>query len=304
MYFCTTNIQYIIMVFLDTSSILSEVVEENHQLIPVINRFGIKLGLGDKNIGDICKTANINTEFFLVILNTFLNEDYFPQKKLQKFDIELVISYLKQTDTYLIHGQLHNLEKHLNAFISMSDGNSPQLKLIRRLFSEFKQELVGQIEQGMVKGDAPLSLLTDLKSIIIKHISGNFNENMCYAVIFTIDSFQKDLEKNNRIREKVLKPMIDNLSESEMADWQELIAVSHALKENKAQPLSQRELDVLRLVALGLLNKEVADKLNISLNTVLSHRKNITAKLGIKTVSGLIFYCITHGYISAEEVEL
>lgn len=292
------------MVFLDTSSILSEVVEENHQLIPVINRFGIKLGLGDKNIGDICKTANINTEFFLVILNTFLNEDYFPQKKLQKFDIELVISYLKQTDTYLIHGQLHNLEKHLNAFISMSDGNSPQLKLIRRLFSEFKQELVGQIEQGMVKGDAPLSLLTDLKSIIIKHISGNFNENMCYAVIFTIDSFQKDLEKNNRIREKVLKPMIDNLSESEMADWQELIAVSHALKENKAQPLSQRELDVLRLVALGLLNKEVADKLNISLNTVLSHRKNITAKLGIKTVSGLIFYCITHGYISAEEVEL
>lgn len=292
------------MIFLDATSILSEVIEENHQLIPVINRFGIKLGLGDRNIGDICKTHEVNTEFFLAILNTFLNEDYFPEKKLQRFDIELVVKYQQQTDVYLINSQLYNLEKHLNAFLSMSDPNNAQLRLIRRLFTEFKDELTGQIEHGMVEGDTPLALLTDLKSIIVKHISGNFNENMCYAVIFTIDSFQKDLEKNNRIREKILKPMIEALGETEMADLHELIAVSNALKVNKNQDLSQRELDVLRLVALGFLNKEVADKLNISLNTVLSHRKNITAKLGIKTVSGLIFYCMTHGYISADEVEL
>ncbi len=292
------------MLFLDASSILSEVIEENHQLIPVVNRFGVKLGLGDKTIGDICHSANINTDFFLAILNTFLNEDYFPERKLQKFDLELVLKYIKQTDAYLIHGQLHNLEKHMNAFLSMSDPNNAQLKLIGKLFSDFKKELLGLIEQGMVKGDTPLALLTDLKSIIIKHISGNFNENMCYAVIFTLDSFQKDLEKHNRIREKILKPMLDELDQSSIEDLQELIAASHSVKENKGHSLSQRELDVLRLIALGLLNKEVADKLNISLNTVLSHRKNITAKLGIKTVSGLIFYCITHGHISADEIEL
>ncbi|MDR2954591.1 MAG: LuxR C-terminal-related transcriptional regulator [Prevotella sp.] len=292
------------MIFLDTSSILSDVVAENHQLIPVINRFGIKLGLGDYTIGEICRSENIDTDFFLVILNTFLNEDYFPEKKLQKFDIELIINYIKQTDAYLIHSQLYNLEKHLNAFISMSDPNNSQLKLIGKLFREFKNELIEQTEQGMVKGEAPLALLTDLKSIIIKHISGNFNENMCYAVIFTIDSLQHDLEKQNRIREKILKLMIEALGESEMQDLQELIAVSHNLKIKKSQALSQRELDVLRLVALGFLNKEIADKLNISLNTVLTHRKNITAKLGIKTVSGLIFYCITHGYISADEIEI
>lgn len=221
------------MLFLETSSILSEVVEENHQLIPVINRFGVKLGLGDRTIGDICHTANINPEFFLAILNTFLNEEYFPEKKLQKFDIEMVIGYIKQTDAYLIHGQLHNLEKHLNAFLSMSDQNNAQLKLICRLFNEFKHELVAQIEQGMVKGDTPLALLTDLKSIIIKHISGNFNENMCYAVIFTIDSFQKDLEKHNRIREKILKPMMDELSESGIEDLQGLIAANHNQKSHR-----------------------------------------------------------------------
>ena len=54
-------------------------------------------------------------------------------------------------------------------------------------------------------------------------------------------------------------------------------------------------------MAQGITNKEIADRLNISLNTVLTHRKNITAKLGIKTVSGLTFYAIMHGYLSGED---
>lgn len=68
--------------------------------------------------------------------------------------------------------------------------------------------------------------------------------------------------------------------------------------------LSGREIEVLQLVVKGAINKEIADKLSISLNTVLSHRKNITAKLGIKTVSGLTFYAIMNGYISADDIEL
>lgn len=68
--------------------------------------------------------------------------------------------------------------------------------------------------------------------------------------------------------------------------------------------LSIREIDVLQLIVKGITNKEIADKLNISLNTVLSHRKNITAKLGIKTVSGLTFYAIMNGIISGDDIEL
>lgn len=68
--------------------------------------------------------------------------------------------------------------------------------------------------------------------------------------------------------------------------------------------LSSRETDVLQLIVKGITNKEIADKLNISLNTVLSHRKNITAKLGIKTVSGLTFYAIMNGIISGDDIEL
>jgi len=63
--------------------------------------------------------------------------------------------------------------------------------------------------------------------------------------------------------------------------------------------LSQREIEVLRLVAAGKINKEIADTLNISINTVQSHRKNITAKLGIKSVSGLSFYAMMNGLLKS-----
>ena len=74
---------------------------------------------------------------------------------------------------------------------------------------------------------------------------------------------------------------------------------SNTTTENN-KDLSSREVDVLQLIVKGITNKEIADKLNISLNTVLTHRKNITAKLGIKTVSGLTFYAIMNGIISGE----
>ena len=72
------------------------------------------------------------------------------------------------------------------------------------------------------------------------------------------------------------------------------------IHSHKASMLSSREVDGLRLVASGLINKEIATRLNISINTVLTHRKNITAKLGIKSVSGLTFYAMMHGIISPE----
>lgn len=68
------------------------------------------------------------------------------------------------------------------------------------------------------------------------------------------------------------------------------------------EDLSAREIEVLILVTKGLINKEVADKLNISLTTVISHRKNITEKLGIKSVSGLTIYAVMNGYISPDSI--
>lgn len=66
--------------------------------------------------------------------------------------------------------------------------------------------------------------------------------------------------------------------------------------------ISDREFEVLRLVALGMTNKEISDELCISTHTVITHRKNITAKLGIKTIAGLAVYAVINGIISADEL--
>lgn len=66
--------------------------------------------------------------------------------------------------------------------------------------------------------------------------------------------------------------------------------------------LSPREIEVLVLISKGLINKEIADKLNISMTTVISHRKNITEKLGIKSVAGLTIYAVMHGYVEADRI--
>jgi DNA-binding NarL/FixJ family response regulator len=62
--------------------------------------------------------------------------------------------------------------------------------------------------------------------------------------------------------------------------------------------LSDREIDVLRLLASGLATKEIADTLNISTNTVNTHRKNISVKTGIKSVSGLTIYAVVKKFIT------
>ena len=66
--------------------------------------------------------------------------------------------------------------------------------------------------------------------------------------------------------------------------------------------LSAREIEVLVLITKGLINKEIADKLNIGLTTVITHRKNITEKLGIKSVSGLTIYAVVNGYVEADRI--
>lgn len=66
--------------------------------------------------------------------------------------------------------------------------------------------------------------------------------------------------------------------------------------------LTKREIEVLILITRGYINKEIAEELHIGLTTVISHRKNIQEKLGIKSVPGLTIYAVMHGYINVNEI--
>ncbi len=66
--------------------------------------------------------------------------------------------------------------------------------------------------------------------------------------------------------------------------------------------LSDREIEVMSLIVQGYINKEIADQLNISLSTVITHRKNIMDKLGMKSVSALTIYAVMHGYVDINKI--
>lgn len=83
----------------------------------------------------------------------------------------------------------------------------------------------------------------------------------------------------------------------------ETILSSDAEKEgNDDFDLSLREKEVLIAVAKGKTNKEIADELNISIHTVMTHRKNITSKTGIKSISGLTVYALLNNLVKQEDV--
>ena len=72
--------------------------------------------------------------------------------------------------------------------------------------------------------------------------------------------------------------------------------------ESREKALSDREIEVLSLVAQGKINKEIAEKLFISTTTVITHSKNIQEKLGIKSVSSLTIYAVMHGYVDTNKI--
>ena len=74
------------------------------------------------------------------------------------------------------------------------------------------------------------------------------------------------------------------------------------VQRQQPNPLSDREIEVLSLVAQEHINKEIADILNISMPTVVSHRKNITEKLGMKSISALTIYAVMHGYVDINKI--
>lgn len=80
---------------------------------------------------------------------------------------------------------------------------------------------------------------------------------------------------------------------------QNLPAMPKALQQ---KILSDREIEVMALIVQGFINKEIADKLNISLSTVITHRKNIMDKLGLKSVSALTIYAVMHGYVDINSI--
>ena len=82
-------------------------------------------------------------------------------------------------------------------------------------------------------------------------------------------------------------------------DGRNLPPMPHILQQKL---LTDREIEVMSLIVQGYINKEIADRLHIGLSTVITHRKNIMDKLGMKSVSALTIYAVMHGYVDINKI--
>lgn len=110
-----------------------------------------------------------------------------------------------------------------------------------------------------------------------------------------------DNESLNKFDDKI------SITEPSQQIIQKLLRTTNQLKntsDSKVSELTEREIDILGQLLKGLSNKEIADKLNISIHTVISHRKNITEKTGIKSLPGLTIYAISKKIIDIGSISI
>ena len=229
------------MALINAETKLCDVILNEPSLIPVINRFGIILGVGDKTIRTVCEEKDLDSEFFVTILNTFINEDYFPEKRLKSFCATQIVDYLTQTNAYYEQFQIPNIERHFNSLINQSDSDNNNLELMKQFFEELKKELLSRIEHdrndwfpaikaaaeelhvecyaqqvspGLDEPDSLEEKLDDLKSLFVIHLQGEYDLNLCHGVIFALYSLEKDIKQHNRIRNRILRPIAESMLNS------------------------------------------------------------------------------------------
>lgn len=214
---------------------LCDIINNEPSVIPLINRFGIKLGICDLSVAEVCLEHHLDSEFFLTILNTFINDGYFPEERFSAFRSVELIDYLRKTNDYYRYYQLPNIHRHFRLLLSQSGENNNNLHLMLRFFEEVEKDLLHRIDydsncwfpaileaegsgtaitERFQQEDAIEDKVSDLKNMFIKHLTGDYELNLCYGVIVAIITLEKDLRQNNRIRTRILSPLTASLTKN------------------------------------------------------------------------------------------
>lgn len=217
------------MAIITKESKLSDIVINDPSSITVLNRFNIFLGLGDKTIETICTEKGIDVNFFSTILNTYINEDYFPEEALKSYSVHEIVKYINKTNQYYLRFQIPNIERHFSSLIARSENGNNNLELLQNFFHEVKNEILARMEFDMTQllahiennttKELNFSMLTedndniedklnDLINMFVIHLKGEYDVNLCHAVLVAIMTLQKDIKQNNRIRYRILLPII------------------------------------------------------------------------------------------------
>ena len=213
-------------------------IQSNYHLLPVLHRFGFKLGVKNQTVEQLCKAKQVNTDFFITIVNTFHNQKYFPEKELLSFSPLLIIDYLKKTHRFYIEYSLPRIEELLHKFMSGKNTLKEEKDTIEAFYSRYKRKLLHHIQdeetrafpyveklvndpQSITEKDYPVDFeeehssvdleIDDLKNLIIKYINFEYNELIANDLLTSIFRFEKDILDHSRIEDTILVPQIRQL---------------------------------------------------------------------------------------------
>lgn len=310
---------------------MRDLFEDNSLLLMALSRFGISLGFGNSSVEDVCRRYSVDCQTFLAIANFISGyecADY-------RVDLHSLMDYLKRAHQYFLEFQLPAIRRKLLSAIDCSRDDDMSLTIVQffddyvgevRRHMEYENTKVFTYVDNILQGqrnpnfsidyfashhDAIDKKLNDLKETLVRHYP-KFGGDILNSALFDIINCQQDLVSHCEVEDRLFVPAV---KEAEML----VAAEDETNKESSAETsqnmtlnsdaekiavLGEREKEIIACVARGLSNKEIADRLCISVHTVSTHRRNISAKLNIHSAAGITIFAILNGIISVNDVDL
>lgn len=288
----------------------------------VMSRFGIPLGFGDKSIEDICEAQGVDTATFLAVANFISNNeaDY------KSVSLASLIEYLKRAHIYFLDYNLPYIRRRLIEAIDCSGADEVAFLILRfydeyvtevRKHMEYENDMVFSYVNELLMGrrGSTYSIrmfadkhnhigpkLKELKDIIISYYHEKSND-LLNSVLFDIINCEQDLNYHCQVEDSLFVPAVEEL---ERAVSKEACGGTESIEqqtEKKNDALSAREKEIIACIAKGMSNKEIAEELNLSVHTVTTHRRNLSAKLQIHSPAGLTIYAIVNKLINLQDIQ-
>jgi regulator of cell morphogenesis and NO signaling len=303
-------------------------IKDNCSVLQTLSSFGINLGFGDKTVSETCQMNGVDTYTFLAVVNFTIN-DYTDFKNDEHVSVPTLLHYLKASHTYYLDFQLPFIRRELQESINESDALG---MLIMKFYDEYAQEIrrhmkyeektlfpyVESLLEGRPMNDYNIDTfskhheqtdkkLRELKLMIIKYLPADtLHNNQLTATLYDIYNNEEWLRQHAEVEDYIFTPAIKRLEQQTKQEdvSKNISAMLFKKGRDNSDTLSEREKDVVIGVVQGLQNKEIADRLCISVNTVITHRRNIAGKLQIHSPAGLTIYAIVNGLVDISAVKI
>jgi regulator of cell morphogenesis and NO signaling len=303
-------------------------IRDNYDLLQMLGSFGISLGFGDKTVKETCEDNNVDTYTFLAVVNYTIN-DYGGFETDDRLSVPTLLHYLEASHAYFLDFQLPYIRRELQESLDERDSLA---KLILRFYDEYAHEIrrhmkyeqktlfpyVQQLIDGQPANDynvdtfskhhgATDKKLRELKLLIIKYLpQDGLHNNQLTATLHDIYENEVWLRQHAMVEDYIFVPAIRRLEQ--LTKKNDVTRnISDMVFKNPTpseEALGEREREVIVALVQGMSNKEIADHLCISVNTVITHRRNIARKLQIHSPAGLTIYAIVNGLVDISTAKL